>query len=977
MRNTILRILTITIGLSICACKNSNNRETIRSGKSDTGAIEYLNPDLPQDTLKEYVPDDREMEYIYEGVFDIPEIFVNQSPDEPKAVKLKPSENVISYDINPSGMVVASLIKNDNKSVIKLWRIDQNDFFETINVPDGISPCTIVWHPSGDAFFVVANSGDGYSIIRYDKEGTNWKPEEIYASGYQINRVIFCPRPFLTYSDYKNDKSFYAFRLFFGLQKEDGSYRVVSVTEFGKKFYQVIGPSRTFTRSKSYEIDPSHLEADWALPVAFHPSGQSLIWENSGGKYSTAQYMTSAWGERSEKLKPDINGDQINITPNGLGLFIWQKETRGIKLFLAGNDNPDQLVKDKMLLSLPVSTPDGKGLIGLVKDNDLLSLEYILIKYPLSEVVNAWMFAESKPDIDLLALNHGLFRPLNDDQLYQLYESENYYCNSYDQSTPTRPYLITTDIFWELYGSAFQGIFTVKEKAQAIPAFWSFVRSANSYFSESSPNSPWTGVFQTLVKLEENDLSNPEVKRINNSSGKTYSGLLKKEYDYSQLKPMGIYSSNGQMELYYRAFKYLTTVFETDKQIVSLLNNLPPETKELALTWINSYMEFVSKPRRQDVFLKGKFAAPRYVQYPDSGLSVFPLSWGFDNEVLNSVVFHSNYPIERQIVSKKGELRLQPSGLDLAAAISSDFADRLLEDEYNEYPNLRPVIQSLRNNFNSNSSSRENTLYDQWINALAVQWTDTVRSTSRDQEDPLWQVKRLQTGLASWATLRHATVLVNETGAAECGEGGFEEILMRAPRGYVEPDPYTLDAIANLFEKTSEYLPIQDGSDPQSRKVYEGIARHLKETAEEIKLFKKIAEKEINGESLTNEDYHAILYVARIAEHKFLIFKSLANLEYSLANPDPMPKITNVFGNAMTSYLLVAVGRPLEWDYIVPFYGRKQVVKGSVYSYYEFVNDNLINDSEWLTQLPSQDLPEWIEPFVSYQNLSFPPVCGF
>jgi hypothetical protein len=95
----------------------------------------------------------------------------------------------------------------------------------------------------------------------------------------------------------------------------------------------------------------------------------------------------------------------------------------------------------------------------------------------------------------------------------------------------------------------------------------------------------------------------------------------------------------------------------------------------------------------------------KYVQYPDTGLSVFPLSWGFDNEILNSVVYHSGYPKEKQIISTKGEFRLHPSGLDLAAAISSDFASKLLENEYQEYPNLRPVIQSLRRNFEKNSTS--------------------------------------------------------------------------------------------------------------------------------------------------------------------------------------------------------------------------------------------------------------------------------
>jgi len=57
-----------------------------------------------------------------------------------------------------------------------------------------------------------------------------------------------------------------------------------------------------------------------------------------------------------------------------------------------------------------------------------------------------------------------------------------------------------------------------------------------------------------------------------------------------------------------------------------------------------------------------------------------------------------------------------------------------------------------------------------------VQWAKDVTFPGAP-DSPLWKAKRLQTGLASWATLRHATVLVNERSEAEAGEGGFEELV--------------------------------------------------------------------------------------------------------------------------------------------------------------------------------------------------------
>ena len=60
-----------------------------------------------------------------------------------------------------------------------------------------------------------------------------------------------------------------------------------------------------------------------------------------------------------------------------------------------------------------------------------------------------------------------------------------------------------------------------------------------------------------------------------------------------------------------------------------------------------------------------------------------------------------------------------------------------------------------------------------------------------------------------------------------------------------------------------------------------------------------------------------------------------------------MPKIADVAGGGpyRIPFLMAAVGRPMEWDHIVPYFGRRQVTKGAVYSYYEFVSEQLMDDA--------------------------------
>ncbi len=69
---------------------------------------------------------------------------------------------------------------------------------------------------------------------------------------------------------------------------------------------------------------------------------------------------------------------------------------------------------------------------------------------------------------------------------------------------------------------------------------------------------------------------------------------------------------------------------------------------------------------------------------------------------------------------------------------------------------------------------------------------------------------------------------------------------------------------------------------------------------------------------------------------------------------------------------MAAVGRPLEWDHNVPFFGRHEIVKGPAYSFYEFASDRILSDADWIEQLPSRPHPSWIAPFISSSPLSCP-----
>jgi hypothetical protein len=246
-------------------------------------------------------------------------------------------------------------------------------------------------------------------------------------------------------------------------------------------------------------------------------------------------------------------------------------------------------------------------------------------------------------------------------------------------------------------------------------------------------------------------------------------------------------------------------------------------------------------------------------------------------------------------------------------------------------------------------------------------------------------------------------VLVNERSTAECGEGGFEAIVLRPPRGYVEPDPKTFEAIASLFDqmeavvaKSANFtgnLPQDPESDKAAQPLQAGIIRRLQATASKARLFEAMAQKELQNQPLANSDYDEILHVGAVAEHDFLVYNSLASADLALSTPDPIMKIADVAGGGEVPYLEAAVGRPLEWDQVVPYFGRREIVKGSIYSYYEFPSSTPLTDIDWAGKpanpdadpvnpspadkavsgkVDSQAHPAWVSSFISRETLSCP-----
>lgn len=929
-------------------------------------------PTFAQNALQE----ESSPSYDDQSTFSFAEPNIAASPQAASSLTFAQGESIVDFDVAPNRPEAVIIVKAaDGKQKILFWDINNSNAKQAWDLPADLSLSAVTWHPLGAKFFISAQRGGQAEILV--NELASWKPISIYKSAQTIRRLVVGPRPFETSYDESTNEMNTAYRIYFGIKKADGNFATKTITETGAREYTAFDSVTSTNNIADADVQPEPFITPSALPVGFHPAGHLLLWEDNKHCFQKANYEVSVWGGSTAAIAgKQICTGSLTYTPNGAALIHWQANGEGVNIYVDHGQKTIAAAKGFRFAATPSSVADGKGLVGLVKEGNQQRLHYVPIDVPLADVVNAWMFLESSQDLNLFSTNTGLFRQLDNDQLYQLYDTESYHCGGYDQSTPSRPYLVTTDAFWELYAASFQGIFNLSERVAAIPRFWSFINLAQAHLADTQAGSKLDKAFTALRALNsDKPTANAEAALIMQSQGSATSTVTGKPFDFGNLKPRGHYAADAEHQKYFRASKYLMDL-ELDEQDIDTLRKLPANINQAAQQWIAIYKPFIA-PSKRPLVWGDKNIIPAYVRHPEQSAQVFPLSWGMDNEVLFSTTYHSNLPESEQIKGKNGE-RLLPSGLDLAAVFGSKIAETILQEsgEFTNYPTLQTQLTQLKQRNTQAKNSVNDNFYSQWLNALATQWSADISSPSGTIGKNIWDKKRLQTGLASWATLRHTTLLVNERSTAECGEAGFERIVLRPPRGYVEPDPKTFGDIANLFESTITWVK-QAGANwgetpAKSQELVKGVVRRLTESRDKTLLFKAIAEKEVAGKPLSNKDYEEILYVGRAVEHNFLIFKSLAQKDFALSTPDPIAKVADVAADASGRKLLVGVGKPMEWDQVVPFFGRKQIVKGPVYSYYEIASPKVLSDAEWNQQLNLLKHPHWITPLISASALSCP-----
>ncbi|KKH94128.1 hypothetical protein EO95_02585 [Methanosarcina sp. 1.H.T.1A.1] len=343
------------------------------------------------------------------------------------------------------------------------------------------------------------------------------------------------------------------------------------------------------------------------------------------------------------------------------------------------------------------------------------------------------------------------------------------------------------------------------------------------------------------------------------------------------------------------------------------------------------------------------------------GQRFIPDSYMFSNLV---GAYTGEYQGEREepftfVISGSGRpIRGFPRGLDAMALLGSERAvywlDELNDSSYENYSVRYGELDSEFSNFSAAEWNRN--LYWSWLYSLQPLLKDYGEGYPTFMQTDAWKDKELSTSLASWAELRHDTILY-----AKQSYTILEGSAMPMPPeekpfvGYVEPVPDFYARLLALTKMTNQGLNEMGVLDPVSKV-------RLTELESILSRLQAISEKELENEELTAEDYE---FIKNFGDQ----------LEGVVAEVDDKARKTTVVADVHTdgntgAVLEEGVGYV---DMVVVAYklpdGRILVGAGPVMSYYEFkqpMSDRL-TDEKWREMLEANppERPEWSSTYIS------------
>jgi len=498
-------------------------------------------------------------------------------------------------------------------------------------------------------------------------------------------------------------------------------------------------------------------------------------------------------------------------------------------------------------------------------------------------------------------------------------------------------------------------------------------------------------------------LADSELVLISNHDGFHFSPIFGNfsALDYSQFQPRGHYTKNDTLEAYFKTMMwYGWTIFTMEPQTFGDLA-LRHTLQALMLTQMiyrleadaQSLLDLWEKIYEPTIFFVGKTDDPNLRNYQTIAeqvygsdfLSLSPDSLA-NSDLLNQFAAEAQQLPEPKIpnwiygsfMTYKGfrfmgqrfipdsymfahlvlpevANRLFPRGLDVMAILGSDRAYTLLDSLYEEtsYQNYAEKIADFKAEFTELSPSEwAQNLYWNWLYCLMPLLYEKGEGYPFFMQTTAWADRELLTALASWAELRHDTILYAKQ------SGTPMNLPPGPPRSYVEPNPHLYARLASLVRYTREGLD-------SFQLLLPGYEEKLNLFENLLLFLRNISIKELENIPLSDAEYEDIYCFGKVME----------NLVTVNEEADDMAVIADVHTDSNTDQCLEeGVGYPLEIFVIINEGGIPRITRGAIFSYYEFIQPITyrLTDEAWRDLLTGDSppiLPEWTNSFMDISEL--------
>lgn len=501
------------------------------------------------------------------------------------------------------------------------------------------------------------------------------------------------------------------------------------------------------------------------------------------------------------------------------------------------------------------------------------------------------------------------------------------------------------------------------------------------------------------VPSEVRDLADKELENIK-AEGNAVSNITGEEIDYSQFKARGNYTKNENLKKYFKvnmlysqelvqlenpdesinlealkqailisrtmlkdetSFKLWQDIYKPisflventeDTTPIDIYKSISTATKEntieavLADNVVNAVADEIKNKENPKI-------------KPDSGkvFAFLPQRAVVDNTWLQNLV-DTRPQSQRPVVS----------GVDLMALLGNSLAERLtITNEDNlKWDEFKEKYEETKAMVDARTDKEEKAnIYRTWLWVLKAFNNEYGEGYPDFMKSEKWQYKDLNTALASWAQLKHDTILYAKEFGAEMG--GYDPVEVKH---YVEPN-------VNLYRRVKYLVGLTMDADEKYSLLNETQRDRLKDFDNMLEFLIKVSLEELKDETTSDEDNERLSVIGGEMENIFMAFNDgggdfeIAPRDRDTANVADIQMIgSNVVNKPASSFLEVGSGRFSTMYVIYRLDDKYYIGRGPVMNYYEFYSDHRLDNNEFKEMLPVYDMDgekDKVEPFFKWE----------